>query len=146
MDSTTPNRGLYDEVRRLLLALLDREGVAGVVLLDRDGGLVVREGGALIGDVAGSALRFWKLGRAASGLGGADRAPNRFVRDRAAGAWSAPAGLGLTLMVFVADDACPGSIWRWAEPAAERLRDLVEGSDPEPSSVEPTGPRARPEE
>ena len=68
MESTTPSRHLYDEVRRLVLALLDSEGVTGVVLLDREGRLVIHEGGEPLGDVEGLAGRFLKIVRATSGL------------------------------------------------------------------------------
>jgi len=134
MDSTTPSRGLYDEVRRLALALLHREGVRGVVLLDRAGGLVVQQGDELIGDVEGLAARFWKLARATSGLGREpiDRTPNWFVRDERHGAWAAPVGRGLTLMVFLAPDACAGSAWRLGEDTVLALRMLIEGP-PTPS-------------
>ncbi len=143
MESTTPSRHLYDEVRRLVLALLDSEGVTGVVLLDREGRLVIHEGGEPLGDVEGLAGRFLKIVRATSGLGGdsAGRPPCWYACDDRHGAWLAPAGRGLTLVVFRELEANPGLAWRVGEKVAIALTKILDGSP-----VAAKGPRPAPAE
>ena len=140
METTAPHRHLYDEVRRLVLALLDSEGVTGIVLLDRDGRLVIHEGPEPLGDVEGIAGRFLAIGRAVSGLGRepADRLRSWSAGDERHAAWLAPAGSGLTLVVFRDVEANPGLAWRVGEVVAVALAALLGGETA--SRVEPTPP------
>lgn len=124
-----PSTPLYEEVRRVLRSLLGASNVAGVVLLDGDGGLLIHEGDAPAGDVEVVTARLAELCRGAAGLGAEpDHAdgPSWIAADRRCVAWLAPAGRGLTLAAVLAPGANPSLAWRRGVEAVRELRGLIE--------------------
>jgi len=126
------NANVYNDVRQLIQDLLENDGVLGVVLLDRDGRLVLHEGPEPRGDVEGLANSFLRQARAAATvramMGGSEPSPAFLVRDKTRSAYIMSCGRGTSLLVYVADVISSGLWWRIIDRQADRLATLL-GAD-----------------
>ena len=130
MTPSSPSPSVYTYVRRLILDLLERDGVLGAVLLDRDDQLILHEGSEPRGDVEGLAAMFLRQGRAAIGLRmlmeNSVGFETSLVRDAVRTAYVVEPGLGTSLLVYVNDAVPQGLLWRWINDVAADLKTLLE--------------------
>lgn len=139
-----PNRAdrhdLYAAVRERLLALAGRDGVRGVVLLDRDGRLVLHAGREPQGDVAAlAASRLAAARRLDRILDPAGGHATCLLTDARHRVFLSRGGRGTVLLLYLAPSVPAGQAHRLLEPDARRLAALLEdavtgGVDPRPAA------------
>lgn len=127
MEPRDPRYELYEAVRARLLALLGRDGVVGVVLVDRDGALVLHEGAEPHGDVAALAGARFAAARACEALLDREQTVRAcLLTDARHVVLVVPAGRGARLLIYLDGSVPPGLAGRLLAADARRVSELLE--------------------